>query len=59
MAFSDVSKLDCFDNITKALDFHGNKYKNMILMGDLNTLDTDEVLSDFLEEPTISWTDNL
>ena len=46
----DVSKLNCFDNITKALDFHGNKYENMIIIGDLNTLETDEVLSDFLEE---------
>ena len=45
-----VSKLNWFDNIIKALDFYGNKYENMILIGDLNTLDTDEVLSDFLEE---------
>ena len=33
----DVSKADCFDNLTKALDFHSKQYENMILMGDLNT----------------------
>ena len=34
----DVSKANCFDNITKALDFHGNKHENVISMGDFNTI---------------------
>ena len=50
----DISKINCFDNITKALDYHGDKYENIILMGDLNTLDTDEVFCDFLEEHFLS-----
>ena len=50
----DVSKADCFDNLTKALDFHSKQYENMILMGDLNTAESDEVLFDFLEEHFLS-----
>ena len=43
----DVSKANWFHNITKALDFHCSKNKNMIFMGDLNTMETAKVLSDF------------
>ena len=46
----DISKISYFDNISKALDFNSDKYENIILMGDLNTLDTEEVFCDFLEE---------
>ena len=28
----DVSKVDCFDNITKSLDIHSKKYENIILI---------------------------
>ena len=50
----DVPKNNCFDNITKALDFYSKNYENVILAGDFNTIDTDEVLSDFLEEHFMS-----
>ena len=50
----DVSKADYFDNLTKALDFHSKQCENMILMGDLNTAKSDEVLFDFLEEHFLS-----
>ena len=50
----DVSKVNCFDNITKALDFYSNTYENVIVMGDLNTLNSEDVLSDFLEEHFLS-----
>ena len=46
----DTPKNNCFGNITKALDFYSKNYENVILAGDFNTIDTDEVLSDFLEE---------
>ena len=53
-ASTDVSKTECFNNITKALDFHSKQYENVILMGDLNTAETDEALFDFLEEHFLS-----
>ena len=43
----DIPKANWFHNITKALDFHCSKNKNTIFMGDLNTIETDKVLSDF------------
>ena len=54
LAASDVSKVNCFDNITKALVFYSNTYENVIVMGDLNTLHTDDALSEFLEEHFLS-----
>ena len=50
----DVSKTDLFDNITKAPNFHSKLFENMILMGDLNTAETGEVLFDFLKEHCLS-----
>ena len=49
-----LSKHDYFNHVGKALDFYGAKYENVIIMGDLNTLDSEEVLSNFLEERELS-----
>ena len=49
-----LSNHDYFNHVGKALDFYGVKYKNVIIMGDLNILDSEEVLSDFLEERKLS-----
>ena len=39
-----------FDNIAKALDVYGAKYENMILVGDFNTKESEQVFSDFIYE---------
>ena len=44
----DVPKANCFDYITKVLDFHGKSYENIIAMYDLNKEDTDEVVFDLI-----------
>ena len=49
-----LSKHDFFNHVWKALDFYGAKYDNFIVMGDLNTTDSDEVLSESLEEREFS-----
>ena len=49
-----LSKHDFFNHVGKALDFYGAKYENFIVMGDLNTTDSEEVLSEFLEEREFS-----
>ena len=49
---SFLSKHDYFNQVGKGLDFYGVKYKNGIIM--LNTIDSEEVLSDFLEERKLS-----
>ena len=36
--------------LLKLLIFHGKKYENIIIMGDLNTMDTEKVLFDLSEE---------
>ena len=46
----DIPTANICNNVTKALDFHGQNYENIFRMGDLNTLDTEEVPFDFLEE---------
>ena len=38
----DIPKANWFHNITKALDFHGSKYENITLMGDLNIMETNK-----------------
>ena len=50
----DISKTDCLDMMSKALDFHSAKYQNFIIMGDLNIPDTDEDLFEFLEGHNLS-----
>ena len=39
-----------FEELSKALDVYGARYDNIILVGDFNTKDSEEVLSDFLFE---------
>ena len=39
-----------FETIAKALDVYGAKYENMILVGDFNTKESEQVLSDFIYE---------
>ena len=39
-----------FDNIAKTLDVYGAKYENIILVGDFNTKESEQVLNDFLFE---------
>ena len=50
----DIPKANGFNSITKSLDFHGKKCENIIIMGDINTLDTEELLFDFAEEHYLS-----
>ena len=44
-----LSKEFYFSRVNKALDAFGSNFENIILMGDLNTTDTDETLIEFLE----------
>ena len=39
-----------FETIAKALDVYGAKYENIILVGDFNTKESEQVLSDFIYE---------
>ena len=39
-----------FESIAKALDVYGAKYENIILVGDFNTKESEQVLSDFIYE---------
>ena len=39
-----------FDIISKALDLYGAKYENMILVGDFNTKELEQVFSAFIYE---------
>ena len=50
----DIPKANGFNSITKSLDFHGKKCENIIIMGYINTLDTEELLFDFAEEHYLS-----
>ena len=45
-----LPKTKCFDAICNALDYYCKKYQNFLVMGDLNTLESEDVLQDFLEE---------
>ena len=48
------SKEKFFDITCNALDAYGKTYDNVILMGDFNTSDQDEVLLEFLEDNELS-----
>ena len=48
------SKHDYFNHVGKALDFYVAKYENVIIMGDLDTIDSEKVLLDFLKERELS-----
>ena len=39
-----------FETLAKALDVYGAKYENIILVGDFNTKESEQVLSDFIYE---------
>ena len=49
-----LSKEFYFSRVNKALDAFGSNFENIILMGDLNTTDTDETLIEFLEDREFS-----
>ena len=49
-----LSKEFYFSQVNKALDAFGSNFENIILMGDLNTTDTDETLIEFLEDREFS-----
>ncbi|MEE3227845.1 MAG: hypothetical protein VX237_01935, partial [Chloroflexota bacterium] len=40
--------------VNKALDAYGSKFENIVMMGDINTTETDEKLIEFLEDRELS-----
>ena len=63
-----LQSLDRFlDNLDKAVDHYSEKYENLLLLGDFNTVDTDQQictfmnsydLSNLVKEPTCIKSDN-
>ena len=49
-----LSKEHYFSQVNKALDAYGSKFENIIIMGDINTPETDETLVEFLEDRELS-----
>ena len=49
-----LSKENYFSQVNKALDAYGSKFENIIMIGDINTTETDEKLVEFLEDHELS-----
>ena len=49
-----LSKENYFSQVNKALDAYGSKFENIVMMGDINTTETDEKLAEFLEDRELS-----
>ena len=45
-----LSRTKCFEAIGNALNYYSKNYQISFVMDDLNTLETEDVLHDFLEE---------
>ena len=49
-----LSKENYFSQVNKVLDAYDSKYENIIMMGEINTTETDEKLVEFLEDPAVN-----